>query len=185
MVNMNQFTRGMCLSIDGKNWKIVEFQHVNPGNWRAFVRTKLKDLSSGNVVERTFRDRDDFPEISLDARDMELLYHDADGWHFMDQENYEQVTLSTEDLGEFAEYIKDHDKVKVLILGGKPMGVELPAAVTLKVVYTEPAVKGDTATGASKDAKLETGLVVKVPLFVKEGETIKVDTRTGDFLGRA
>lgn len=182
---MNEFRRGMCLNIDGKLWKIVEFQHVNPGNWRAFVRTKMRDLATGNVVERTYRENDKFEEARLDNAEMQLLYSDANGYHFMNQETYDQVTLSAEDLGDAVNYIKDNDTIRVEFYNSKPIGVELPSAVTLKVVEAPPCVKGNTATGATKQVKLETGLVVAAPLFISAGESVRVDTRTGAFLGRA
>lgn len=185
MVNMNQFRRGMVIEIEGRIWRILEFQHVKPGKGGAFMRTKLKNLDTGAVQDRTFREKEDYPEVVLESREMELLYHDAEGYHFMDQETYEQITLSADDLGDAVKYLRDHDTIQVSTHQGRPVGVELPASVTLRVEYTEPAVKGDTATGATKPARLETGLEVKVPLFIEEGEQVRVDTRTGEFLGRA
>lgn len=170
--------------MDGKLMKIVEFQHVNPGNWRAFVRTKLKDLTSGNTIERTFRENDKFEEAHVEGADMQLLYSDVNGYHFMNQETYDQVTISKEDLGDAVDYLKDNDIIKVEFYKGRAIGIELPAAVTLKCVETEPGVKGNTAQGATKLAKLETGLTVQVPLFIAEGEMLKINTRNGEFLGR-
>lgn len=184
MVSMNEFRRGMCLNMDGKLMKIVEFQHVNPGNWRAFVRTKLKDLATGNVIERTYRENDKFVEAQLTGAEMQLLYKDVNGYHFMNQETYDQVTLSEEDLGEATQFLKDNDIIKVEFHKDKAVGIDLPSAVSLKVVETEPATKGNTAQGATKIAKLETGLVVHVPLFITEGDSLRVDTRTGEFLSR-
>jgi elongation factor P len=182
---MNQFRRGMCLKINGKLTRIVEFQHVNPGNWRSFTRTKLKDLSTGRVTEESFRENDQFEEARLDSAEMQLLYSDVNGYHFMNQETYDQVTLSADDLGEAAKYLKNNDNINVDFYNGKAVGVELPASVTLKVVEAPPGVKGNTAQGATKLVKLETGLEVNVPLFIVEGEMIRVDTRTGACLGRA
>ncbi len=185
MINMNQFRRGMCLKMDGKLMKITEFQHVNPGNWRAFVRTKLKDLASGNTVERTFRENDTFEEARLESAEMQLMYSDVTGFHFMNQETYDQVTLSPDDLGDAVNYLKDNDIIRVEFYNQAPIGVELPSSVALKVVEAPPAIKGNTATGATKPVKLQTGLMVNAPLFIVEGEMVKIDTRTGEFLGRA
>ncbi|PIU48536.1 MAG: elongation factor P [Candidatus Hydrogenedentes bacterium CG07_land_8_20_14_0_80_42_17] len=185
MITMNQFRKGMCLKIDGKLMKIVEFQHVNPGNWRAFVRTKLKDLSTGNVVERTYRENDQFEEAMLETAEMQLLYSDVNGYNFMNQATYEQVTLSKEDLGNAVNYLKENDVIKVEFSEGKALGAELPASVALKVIEAPPATKGNTATGATKPVKLETGLIVNAPLFIIQGEMVKIDTRTGAFLSRA
>jgi len=185
MIGMNEFRRGMCLLMDGKLMRIVEFQHVNPGNWRAFVRTRLKDLATGNVVERTYRDNDRFEEARLDGAEMQLLYADVNGWHFMNQATYDQVTLSADDLGDAINYLKENDIIKVDFHKEKAVGVILPSAVSLKVVEAPPATKGNTATGATKLVKLETGLTINVPLFIAAGEMVKVDTRTGEFLSRA
>jgi len=185
MITMNQFRKGMCLKIDGKLMKIVEFQHVNPGNWRAFVRTKLKDLSTGNVVERTYRENDQFEEAMLETAEMQLLYSDVNGYNFMNQATYEQVTLSKEDLGNAVNYLKENDVIKVEFSEGKALGAELPASVALKVIEAPPATKGNTATGATKPVKLETGLIINAPLFIIQGEMVKIDTRTGAFLSRA
>ncbi len=185
MVTMNEFRRGMCLKISGKLLRIVEFQHVNPGNWRSFTRTKMKDLSSGKIFEESFRENEQFEEARIDGAEMQLLYSDVNGYHFMNQETFDQVTLSKDDLGDAVKYLKDNDIIKVDFYNSKPIGIDLPASVTLKVTETEPGVKGNTAQGATKLAKLETGLVVNVPLFINEGENLKVDTRTGEFLSRA
>lgn len=185
MITMNSFRRGMCLKINGKLMRIVEFQHVNPGNWRSFTRTKMKDLSSGRIFEESFRENEQFEEAYIDGAEMQLLYADVNGYHFMNQETFDQVTLSKDDLGDATQYLKDNDIIKVDFYNGKAIGVELPASVALKVKETEPGVKGNTAQGATKLATLETGLVVNVPLFIAEGEILKIDTRTGEFLSRA
>jgi len=184
MVTMNEFKRGMCLKIDGKLMKVVEFQHVNPGNWRAFVRTKLKDMNTGNLLERTYRENDKFEEAKIEGCEMQLLYRDVNGYHFMNQETYDQVTLSPDDLGDAVNYLKDNDVIKVEFHGGAAVGIDLPSSVSLKVIETEPGIKGNTATGATKLAKLETGLTVHVSLFIVEGDSLKIDTRTGECLGR-
>lgn len=184
MISMNEFKRGMCLKIDGKLMKVVEFQHVNPGNWRAFVRTKLKDMNTGNLLERTYRENDKFEEAKIEGAEMQLLYRDVNGYHFMNQETYDQVTISPEDLGDAVNYLKDNDVIKVEFYNGLAVGIDLPASVSLKVIETEPGIKGNTATGATKLAKLETGLTVQVSLFIVEGDSLKIDTRTGECLGR-
>lgn len=185
MINMSQFRRGMCLKINGKLLRIVEFQHVNPGNWRSFTRTKLKDLATGRVTEESYRENDQFEEARLEGSEMQLMYSDVNGYHFMNQETYDQVTLQKDDLGDAVNYLKDNDIIHVDMYNGKAVGVELPAAVALQVVEAPPAVKGNTAQGATKLVKLQTGLEVNVPLFIAEGEIIKIDTRTGNFLSRA
>jgi elongation factor P len=185
MIDMSQFRRGMCLKINGKLMRIVEFQHVNPGNWRSFTRTKLKDLATGRVTEESFRENDQFEEARLEGAEMQLLYSDVNGYHFMNQETYDQVTLSKDDLGDAVQYLKDNDNINVDFYNGKAVGVELPASVTLKVIEAPPGVKGNTAQGATKLVKLETGLEVNVPLFIVEGENVRIDTRTGQCLGRA
>ena len=182
---MNQFKRGMCLKINGKLLRIVEFQHVNPGNWRSFTRTKMKDLATGRVTEESFRENDQFEEARLESAEMQLMYADVNGYHFMNQETYDQSTLSKEDLGDAILYLKDNDIIRVETYNGKSVGVELPAAVSLKIVEAPPALKGNTAQGATKLVKLETGLEIQAPLFIAEGELVKVDTRTGQFLSRA
>ncbi len=185
MINMSQFRRGLCLKINGKLMKIVEFQHVNPGNWRSFTRTKLKDLATGRVTEESYRENDQFEEARLEGAEMQLMYSDVNGYHFMNQETYDQVTLSKDDLGDAINYLKDNDIIHVDMYNGKAVGVELPAAVALQVIEAPPAVKGNTAQGATKLVKLQTGLEVNVPLFIAEGEIVKIDTRTGNFLSRA
>lgn len=185
MVTMNDFRRGMCLLMDGKLMKIIEFQHVNPGNWRSFTRTKMKDLNTGRVTEKSFRENEQLDEAVVSGAEMQLLYSDHAGYHFMNQETFEQITLSKEDLGDATNFLRDSDVIKIDFYNGKTVGIDLPTSVTLKVIHTEPGVKGNTATGATKLAKLETGISVAVPLFITEGETLKIDTRTGEFLGRA
>lgn len=185
MSSMNEFRRGMFVEMDGGLWRIVDYQHVNPGNKRAFVRTMFKNVADGRTVEKTIRGDESFREVVPEARDMQLLYRDEDGLHFMDTASYEQVTLTRAAIGEAADYLKDEETIRVDFHDGRPVGVDLPASVVLKVVETEPGVKGDTVSNVTKPAKLETGLTVKVPLFVGPGEKVKVDTRTGEYIGRA
>ena len=181
---MNELKRGMCIKLDGKLVRIVEFQHVKPGKGAAFTRTKIKHVSTGRVVEKTFRASDNIEQVNLQTKDMQLLYSDPDGYHFMDQESFEQITLDAATLGDAVNYLKDEDTIKVETQEGKPIGVELPSAVVLQVTEAPPAVKGNTATGATKTAVLETGFNVQVPLFIEQGEKVKIDTRSGAFLSR-
>jgi len=182
---MSDFRRGMFVILDGGIWKIVECQHVNPGNKRAFVRTLFKNVQDGRTVERTIRGDEKFDEVLPDARDMQLLYRDDDGLHFMDTATFDQVTLLAESIGDAAGYVRDQETIRVDFHDGRPIGVELPASVVLKISETEPGVRGDSVSNVMKPAMLETGLQVKVPLFVGPGEKVKVDTRTGEYLGRA
>ncbi|MBL4888639.1 MAG: elongation factor P [Candidatus Lindowbacteria bacterium] len=184
MLKMNELKRGMCIKLDGKLVRIVEFQHVKPGKGAAFTRTKIKHVSTGRVVEKTFRASDNIEQVNLQTKDMQLLYSDPDGYHFMDQESFEQITLDAATLGDAVNYLKDEDTIKVETQEGKPIGVELPSAVVLQVTEAPPAVKGNTATGATKTAVLETGFNVQVPLFIEQGEKVKIDTRSGAFLSR-
>ncbi|RMH54045.1 MAG: elongation factor P [Candidatus Hydrogenedentota bacterium] len=185
MITMNEIKKGLCLRVDGRLVRVVDFQHVKPGKGAAFVRTKIKEIESGRVLEKTFRDSDRIEEIQLEGRQMQLLYSDDAGYHFMDESTYEQITLSADDLGDAVSYLKENDVIRVDFYENRAVGIDLPAAVELTVSKTEPAVRGNTATAATKPATLETGLTVQVPLFIAEGEKVKVDTRTGEFLGRA
>jgi len=162
----------------------VEFQHVKPGKGSAFVRTKLKNVQTGAVIDRTFRSGDKVEEVRLEKRQMQYLYAEGDIYHFMDAETYEQLGIPAGTVGEAAHFLKENETAYVLIALEKPIGVELPKFVELAVVHTEPGVKGDTATGAVKPATLETGAVVNVPLFVNQGDVLKIDTRTGDYVER-
>jgi len=165
-------------------WSIVEFQHVKPGKGPAFVRTKLKNVENGKVVEETFRAGEKVEEVRLERREFQYLYPDGDFYVFMNTETYEQIQLHQDTLGDVPQYIKASDMCSVLLLEDKPLTVEAPLTVELKVTQTDPGFKGDTAQGGSKPATLETGLVVQVPLFIEEEEILKIDTRTGKYLGR-
>ena len=184
MASTADFRNGMVIDLEGTAFRIVEFQHVKPGKGGAFVRTKLKNVLTGAVIERTYRSGEKFNEIRLERQDAQYLYFDGDLFHFMDVETYEQFSMSTGQIGEDARFLKENGTVKVLNRDGKPFLIELPPHVVLTVTRTEPGVKGDTATGATKPAELETGLVVSVPLFIEEGDQLKVDTRTGVYLER-
>ena len=184
MATTANFRNGMILDIDGALWAITYFQHVKPGKGGAFVRTRLKNLSTGSVIDRTFRSGDKVDAIRLEKREMQFLYSDTGTFHFMDSETYEQVGLDADLLADSAGLLQENETAYVMVVEGKPIGVELPNFVQLKVAHTEPGVKGDTATGAVKPATLETGAVVSVPLFVNRGDTLKIDTRTGDYVER-
>lgn len=185
MISTNDFRTGLTIELDGDVFTVVEFQHVKPGKGSAFVRTKLKNRRSGAVVERTFRAGEKVPKAHIEKRQMQYLYHEGDLYTFMDTENYEQMTLTESQLDEAIKYLKDNMNIDIMFYQGQPIGVELPNTVVLTVTATEPGVKGDTATGATKPATLETGAVVQVPLFVNEGDQLIIDTRSGQYVQRA
>jgi elongation factor P len=184
MATTSDFKPGMAIRMDGELWTVVEFQHVNPGNWRAFVRTKLKSLRSGKVIEMRFRAGEAVDAVRLETKQFQYLYHDGSGYVFMDKETYDQVSVEEKVVGSGAEFLKDGESVEILFNGSDIIQLEIPITVELKVVETPPGVRGDTATGAQKPAKVETGAMVNVPLFINEGDKIKVDTRTGDYIER-
>ncbi len=185
MISTNDFKTGLTVEIDGQVWTVVEFQHVKPGKGAAFVRAKLKNLKSGSVVERTFNAGEKLPRAHLERREMQYLYQADEMYTFMDTENYEQITVAKDQIGDGVKFLKENLLVNILFYQGQTFGVDLPNSVVLKVVETEPGVRGDTATAGTKPAKLETGAVVKVPLFINIGDVLKVDTRTGDYIERA
>jgi len=182
-VSTADFKKGLRIVFDGQPWQIVEFQHVKPGKGGAFVRTKLKHMRLGKVVDNTFRSGEKVDLVDFDEKHMQFLYRD-DRYHFMDTETYEQVSLAPEEVGEARDYLKENTEVDVLYIDGSPVAVELPNFVELAIAKTEPGVRGDTAQGGTKPATLETGAVVQVPLFLNEGDIVKVDTRTGEYLSR-
>lgn len=185
MISVNDFKTGVTVELDGMVYQVVEFQHVKPGKGAAFVRAKLKNVKSGGVVEKTFRGGEKISRAHLDKRAMQYLYMDGDGYVFMDNDNYEQITISPADMGDGVKWLIENMNIQVLMYQNEIMGVELPNFVELLVVDTEPGVKGDTATGASKAAKLESGASVQVPLFVNTGDRLRIDTRTGEYMERA
>ena len=185
MISTNDFKTGVTVEIDGDAWQVVEFQHVKPGKGAAFVRAKMRNLCTGAVVERTFNAAERLPNAEVVRREMQYLYENEGMYCFMDNETYEQIELNKDNLGDAVHFLKEEMNVSVMMFKGKVIGIDLPAAVELKVVETDPGVRGDTATGGSKPAKLETGYVVKVPLFINEGEVLQIDTRTGQYIGRA
>ena len=185
VVSTNEFKNGMHIELDGSVWRIVEFQHVKPGKGGAFVRTKVKSIDTGAVVDRTFRAGEKFPRIFTEVKNMQYLYDTGDEVVFMDAENYEQLSLAHATLEDELPYLVPSSSVQLLFVGGKPSGVQLPASLELEVTETEPGVKGDTVSNVTKPATLETGAVVQVPLFVNPGDRIKVDPREGRYISRA
>ncbi len=185
MISASEFRNGVTLEYDGDIYIILEFQHVKPGKGAAFVRTKLKNLVSGAVVEKTFRPSEKMPKAHIDRKDMQFLYADGDLYHFMDNESFEQIAVNESELGDSMKFVKENDMVKMLSHNGNIFGIEPPLFVELEITETEPGFKGDTAQGATKPATVETGANVNVPLFVNIGDVIKIDTRTGEYLGRA
>lgn len=185
MLSTNDFRTGSTITIDGDAWQVVEFQHVKPGKGAAFVRAKLRNLCTGSIVEKTFNAGEKFPKAHIERREMEYLY-ESDGNHiFMDTENYEQSELTKETLGDAIKFLKENMKANIIFYQGKVLGVDLPNVVELTVVETDPGIRGDTATGGTKPATLDTGYVVKVPLFIEAGDVLRIDTRTGDYVERA
>lgn len=185
MISSNDFRTGVTIEIDGGVWQVVDFQHVKPGKGAAFVRAKLKNVRTGAVVERTFNAGEKLPRAHVDRRDMQYLYESDGMFNFMDNETYEQITLNDEQLGDAKKFLKENMSIGVLFFQSTVIGVDLPYSVELTVVETDPGIRGDTATGGTKPAKLETGHVVKVPLFINVGDVLRIDTRTGDYVERA
>lgn len=185
MISSNDFRPGVTIEFEGDVWQVVDFQHVKPGKGAAFVRTKMKNIRTGAVIERTFNAGEKVPKAHVDRRDMQYLYESDGMFNFMDTENYEQSALTEEQLGDAKKYLKENMIIGVEFFQGDIIGVELPNAVELTVVETDPGIRGDTATGGTKPAKLETGYVVKVPLFINTGDVLRIDTRSGDYIERA
>jgi elongation factor P len=186
MISTNQFKSGNHIEVDGTVFKVLEFQHVNPGKGAAFVRTKLRRASDGNVIDKTFRAGEKFRSIRTEVRRMQFLYADGDDAHFMDTESYEQLAVPQAQLEEELRWTKPNDEVELLVIDNEPSGLQLPSAVDLEVTETEPGLRGDTASGGgTKPATLETGATIQVPLFVAVGERVRVDTRTGKYMSRA
>ena len=185
MISAGDFRNGLTVLIEGNIYQILEFQHVKPGKGAAFVRTKLKDIKSGGVVETTFRPTEKFENAHIDRKDMQYLYSDGELYHFMDVETFDQIAVDGDTVGDSLKFVKENEMVKVCSHEGNVFSVEPPISVELEVTETEPGVKGDTATGATKPAIVETGASVLVPLFVNQGDKIKIDTRTGEYSSRA
>ena len=184
MISAGDFRNGMTIEYEGNIYQIIEFQHVKPGKGAAFVRTKLKDIKNGGVVEKTFRPTEKCPQARIDRKDMQYLYNDGDLYYFMDVETYDQISLSAENVGDSLKFVKENEMVKICSHNGDVFAIEPPLFVELEITETEPGFKGNTATGATKPATVETGAIVYVPLFVEQNDKIKIDTRTGEYLSR-
>ncbi len=185
MISAGEFRNGITFDFDGQPCIIVEFQHVKPGKGAAFVRTKYKNLKTGAVLERSFNPNEKYPKAHIDRQDMQYLYNDGDLFHFMNTETFDQIAINPSDIGDSLKFVRENDVVKVLSYAGKVFGVEPPMFVELEITETEPGFAGNTAQGATKPAIVETGAEIKVPLFINQGEIVKIDTRTGEYLGRA
>ena len=184
MISAGDFKNGVTVEIDGNIYQILEFQHVKPGKGAAFVRTKLKNIISGGVVEKTFRPTEKFPKAHIDRKDMQYLYRDGDLFNFMDVETYDQIALNEDVVGDSLKFVKENEVVKICSHNGNVFSVEPPLFVELAITETEPGFKGDTAQGATKPATVVTGAIVMVPLFVEQGDVLKIDTRSGEYLSR-
>jgi elongation factor P len=184
-ISTNQFKNGMHIELDGSAWRILEFQHVKPGKGGAFVRTKLKNLDSGSVVDKTFRAGEKFARVHTETKNVQYLFDSGDDVVFMDEQSYEQISLPRETVSDALDYIEPSSTVQLLTVDGRPSGVQMPGSVELTVAETEPGVRGDTVSNVTKPAKLATGAVVQVPLFVNQGDRIKVDPRDGRYISRA
>jgi elongation factor P len=185
MISVNDFRNGLTIEVDGEIYRVLEFQHVKPGKGAAFVRSRLRNLRNGNIVEKTFRAGEKVERAQIDNRKMQYLYSTGDTYIFMDTETYEQVELSAKQIEYELKFLKENMEVSVIMYQGETIGVELPNTVVLTVVETEPGIKGDTVSGGTKPAKLETGLVVQVPLFVNEGDKLIINTADGTYVSRA
>ncbi|MDP3630067.1 MAG: elongation factor P [Actinomycetota bacterium] len=183
-VTTNNFKNGRCIMYDNKMWIIVDFQHVKPGKGGAFVRTKLKELKSGRVVDITFRAGEKLDDVRVETKRMQYLYNDGTNYNFMDTSSYEQIELAPDFVGEQSKWLRENDEVEMIVAGGEFIGVEPPMFVELEVTETDPGFKGDTVQGGTKPATLETGAVVQVPMFINTGERVKIDTRDGRYITR-
>ena len=184
MVSAGDFKNGITLEMDNNIWQIIEFQHVKPGKGAAFVRTKMKNIKNGGIIEKTFRPTEKFPAAHIERSDMQYLYSDGEMFHFMNVETYDQIAMTEDQIGDSLKFVKENEMVKMLSHNKEVFAIEPPLFVELEITETEPGFKGDTATGATKPAVVETGATVYVPLFVEIGDKIKIDTRTGEYLSR-
>lgn len=185
-ISTNQFKNGTHIEIEGKIWKILEFQHVKPGKGGAFVRTKLRRIEDGSVIDKTFRAGEKFRPVRTESKKMQYLYDSGEAAVFMDSQDYDQIEIPKESLGDAMKWVLANDEVDVLFVDEQPSDVQVPSAIEMKVTQTDPGLKGDTASGGgNKPATLESGVVVQVPLFIEEGETVRVDTRSGEYISRA
>ena len=184
MVSAGDVRNGLTIEYEGNVFQVIKFQHVKPGKGAAFVRTKLKNIKSGGIIEKSFRPTEKFPQAHIERKEMQYLYSDGDLFHFMDVETYDQIALSEDQVGDTLKFVKENEMVKILSHNGEVFAMEPPLFVELEITETEPGFKGDTSTGATKPATVETGALVYVPLFVEIGDVIKIDTRTGEYLSR-
>ncbi len=184
MISTNNFRTGLTIELDGEVYQVVDFQHVKPGKGAAFVRSKLKNMRTGAVIDKTFNAGEKIPRARIDRREVQYLYNDGTDYHFMDMETYDQFSMSKEQLGDAINFLKENMTINLLMFQGRSIGVDLPNFVELEVVETAPGIKGDTASGGSKPATLETGYVVQVPFFVNVGDVLQIDTRTGHYIKR-
>lgn len=184
MGSTSDFRPGLVIKYNNELWTVIEFQHVNPGNWRAFVRTRLKNLKNGKVIENRFRAGESVDVIRIERREYQFLYRESAGYVFMDKDTFEQLTVTEEQIGDGARFMKDGESIDILMNGADITGIELPVSVELEVVETVPGVRGDTASNTTKPAQLETGATVNVPLFINEGDLLRIDTRTGNYIER-
>ena len=184
MASTNDLKNGMVLDLDGQLWQVIWFQHHKPGKGNTVVRSKLKHVLTGKIVDKTFNSDTKVDTATVDRREMQYLYHDGDGWVFMDTETFDQIVISDETLGDAKNYLLENAMATVAMHAGNPLFVELPTSVELEITYTEPGLQGDRSTGGTKPATVETGLQIQVPLFITTGERVKVDTRTGEYLSR-
>ncbi len=185
MISAGEFRNGVTMEYEGAPYVILEFQHVKPGKGAAFVRTKIKNLKTGAVLEKTFRPTEKMPRAHIERQDMEYLYNDGDLFHFMNSASYEQIAINADEVGDALKFVKENEVVKILSYDGQVFGIEPPLFVELKITETEPGFAGNTAQGATKPAVLETGAQIQVPLFINQDEVVKIDTRTGEYLGRS
>lgn len=185
MISTNDFRTGLTIELDGDVFQVIEFQHVKPGKGAAFVRSKLRNMRTGAVVEKTFNAGEKFPKARIERREVQYLYNDGKEYNFMDMESYDQQTMTAEQLGDAVKYLKENMNLHFLTYQDKAIGVEMPNFVELEVVETAPGIKGDTASGGSKPATMETGAVVQVPFFINVGDRLQIDTRTGNYIKRA
>ena len=185
MISSNDFRPGVTIEIDGDAYQVLEFQHVKPGKGAAFVRTKMRNFRTGSTIERTFDAGEKVPKAHLDRRDMEYLYNDGEAYIFMDQQNYDQIPITEEQLGDGKKFLIENMVCSVLFYKGAIMGIDLPGQVVLTVTETEPGIKGDTASGGTKPATMDTGAVVRVPFFINEGDVLRINTKTGEYIERA
>jgi len=184
VISTNDFRTGLTIEIDGEVYQVVDFQHVKPGKGSAFVRSKLKNMRTGAVIDKTFNAGEKVPKAHIERREMQYLYNDGSDYYFMDMESYDQVGLNKKQLEDAIKYLKENMTIQLLYFKGEPIGVELPNFVELEVVETTPGIKGDTAAGGTKPATLETGVVVQVPFFINVGDVLQIDTRTGHYIKR-